>query len=337
MKVQPQLKGIFVFKLLPALTFLLCVSSSATAGTFVLQDYNVVTIDDFETTSHVDGKVFVGGDLIANQKIGVGEHIDGNSPYIGASLQVSGDVQGNSGISVHGTMEVGESNEIITPENSSQIYVNDQEIQNSNGVSINSDLPNTTVRYKNELEQASSSFNNMEANGTVTYTEGKKTTLLVDESLSTGDYAVFDLDSMSKFFTNTANQEAEIIANNIDDIAGIIINVSGETINQHSNANMLNNVFSNFKEKILWNFYEATTISTSANDFMGTLLAPLATVTLFGNLEGSVGAYSLITTREIHLQNTVVTPNTTVSVNEPTTLVLFMIAFIAITRRFTAK
>lgn len=323
-------------KFLSITTLLLFLSCSVNAGSFVLQDYNVVTIGDFTTTSHVDGKVFVGGDLIANAKIGIGEHID--SAYTGASLQVAGNVKGNNAISVHGTMEVGGSNTLSTFDNGNKVRVNGQEIQNSNGVTTNSDLTNTAINYKNELEQASTTFQNMDANGTISYSENKKTTLTVDESLSSDDFAVFNLDDMNQFFSNTANQEIEILANNISDIAGIIINVSGTTIDQASNNNMLGTIFAEFRDKILWNFYEATTISLSANNFMGTLLAPLATVTAFGNIDGSVGAYSLITTREIHLENTTITPpSTTIEVNEPTTLIFFAIALMVFARRFTFK
>ena len=320
-------------KLFSISTLLLFLSCTVNAGSFVLQDYNVVTIQDFNTTSHVDGKVFVGGDLIANTKIGVGEHL--NSPYVGASLQVAGYVKGNSGISVKGQMQVGDSN-IIS--NTDKLRVNGQEIQNSDGASTNSDLTNTAINYKNELEQASTTFQNMNPNSTISYSENKKTSLTVDESLSTDDFAVFNLDDMNKFFSNTVNQEIEILANNISNIAGIIINVSGTTIEQASNNNMLGTIFSEFRDKILWNFYEATTISLSANNFMGTLLAPLATVTAFGNIDGSVGAYSLITTREIHLENTTITPpSKTVNVNEPTSLILFTIVFMVFARRFTFK
>jgi len=317
---------------LSLLTFLSC---SVNAGSFVLQDYNVVTITDFNTTSHVDGKVFVGGDLIANTKIGVGEHLD--SPYIGASLQVAGNVNGNSGISVHGSMEVGTGNTISTFDNGNKVRVNSQEIQNSAGVSTNADLTNTAIDYQNELQQASTVFQNMETNSTSTYAENKKYTMTVDESLGQDDYAIFDFDDMNKFFSNSSNQEAEIIANNISDIAGIIINVSGTSINQASNNSMLGSIFSNFREKILWNFYEATTITLSSNNFMGSLLAPLATVTAMGDIDGSVGVYSLITTREIHLTETEISPPRVVEVNEPASLLLFAFAFIALARRFTFK
>lgn len=323
-------------KLLSISSILLCLSFNIHAGSFVLQDYNVVTIENFETSSHVDGDVFVGGDLIANEKIGVGEHYD--SAYIGASLKVAGYVDGNKGISVHGAMEVSDSNTITTTNGGTRYFVNDQEIQNTNGVSTNNDLLTDAINYKDELEQASVSLKNKSTNSTLTYLENKRTILQVEESLSTGDYAVFDLDSMNKFFTNTANQSIEILANNISDIAGVVINVSGTTIDQHNNASMLGTVLSDFREKILWNFYEATTISLSANNFMGTLLAPLATVTANGDIDGSVGAYSLITNREIHLHESVISPTVTaVKVNEPTTFILFAIALIAFIRRFAFK
>ena len=329
-------KRIIVTKFFTALSLFTYFSFSVNAGSFILNDYNLITLGDFETTQHVDGSVFVGGDLIANQSIGFfGKDTD--SPY--SALAVAGKITGNTNtpINVNGNLEISAENTITTFDNNNKFRVNGHEIQNSSGISLNTDLVNLAVDYKAELEDASLAFKNLDTNSTVDYFENKNYKLNIDQSLGEDDYAIFSLDDMNNFFSNTSNQEIDILANNISDIAGIIINVSGITLNQASNNKATGN-FSNFKDKIIWNFYEATTLSLGQSAFIGTLLAPLATVTAMGDIDGSVGVDSLITTREIHIVDNDITPPTSVvKVNEPTTLLLFVFAFIALARRFTVK
>ena len=99
-------------------------------------------------------------------------------------------------------------------------------------------------------------------------------------------------------------------------LAAIIINVSGRRFINCQNSNMndiMNNA--NIRSKVIWNFYEATSIDLNSQKFVGALLAPYATVTQTGgNIYGSVGVLSLITNAEVHL-------STDVDVNIPTDVV----------------
>ena len=83
----------------------------------------------------------------------------------------------------------------------------------------------------------------------------------------------------------------------------ILINVSGTTMNWTNGqlGTFLASGSANIN-KVIWNFHQATSISTNARRFAGALLAPLANVDpASGNLEGSVLVRNLLSTGEIHL------------------------------------
>ncbi|RYG47530.1 choice-of-anchor A family protein [bacterium] len=80
----------------------------------------------------------------------------------------------------------------------------------------------------------------------------------------------------------------------------IVVNVSGKTINwSASNNNLLN--------RVIYNFYEATTINVNGRDFRGSMLAPLAQVNQYNNnIEGTMIAngWSHQGSNELHFSNT---------------------------------
>src|SRR5262249_31932976 len=70
----------------------------------------------------------------------------------------------------------------------------------------------------------------------------------------------------------------------------IVINVSGTSINW-SSGNMVSQFTDTFwRARVLWNFYEATSIQFNSRDMMGAVLAPLANITTSANIDGSVVA-----------------------------------------------
>ena len=91
--------------------------------------------------------------------------------------------------------------------------------------------------------------------------------------------------------------------NNTANATTILINVSGATMNWTNGqlGTFLASGSANIS-KVIWNFHQATSISTNARRFAGALLAPLANVNPgSGNLEGSTVVKNLLSTGEIHL------------------------------------
>lgn len=76
----------------------------------------------------------------------------------------------------------------------------------------------------------------------------------------------------------------------------VVVNVAGKTINWSASLN-------NYRNRIVWNFFEAETINISGRDFDGAMLAPLAHVNQTGNnIEGTMIARSWTNggSRELH-------------------------------------
>ena len=80
-----------------------------------------------------------------------------------------------------------------------------------------------------------------------------------------------------------------------------MINVAGQTVNW-TNGNMVGDLTQSYwRERVIWNFYEATSINFGSKNMMGQVLAPNASVTTAGNIDGSIFAKNLTTTSEVHL------------------------------------
>ncbi len=307
------------------LMLLVFFSHYAVSSTFLLNDYNLITLGDFSSNSDIEGKTFVGGDLIGHQSHNFGIKL--TSPYDGPTLQVAGNVVGGGPLSVKGGMTVGLSNSVQW---GSQKKVNNRRINNVDWLA-QSNLDALRDSYEIELKDNSQAFRDMASNSTVTIPSGQPSAyeFNVNQSLGADDYAVFDIGQWG-IFTNTKVQQIEMLANNINSLAGIIINVGGVAANWSNSGNMVGSIFTSLagREKILWNFYEAQTIQLHAHSFMGSILAPYATVTSANPIEGSLGVLSLLTTSEVHLPNSVVEVPEIAVVAEPPSHTILALALI---------
>jgi choice-of-anchor A domain-containing protein len=307
----------------------LCLFTSLTinASNFLLNEYNIITIDDFETTggTHVEGKVFVGGDLIG-QNLGVGSRLDSNVN----ALTVVGDLNTEINFS-NNNLEINDSHTVEN--NGSQIKVNDQFMKNINTVSVSSEtsLNNLKADYQSQLENSSAYFESLAANSNLV-TNGNDNTFEVDSIIGTDDAAVFSIDGNTSIF-DLQNQQISMSGSNLSDLDYILINVAGSDLALSGGSNMTGIKNDKLSAKVIWNFYEATTINLNSQNFVGALLAPYATVTQTGgNIDGAVGVFSLITQAQVHLPTSVdinisqVASIPATKVPEPTSLALLFIA-----------
>ena len=310
-------------------------SLTTNASDFLLNEYSVVTIGDFESGSgtHIAGSTFVGGD------------------YTGGKSDLGQSLKQNAGIdvlTVAGTMKANVStfqNDIVL--SSTQNKINNKNNKNTNQtklsskvtlssvgtVKFSSDLDAIKADYKTQLENSSEYFASLETNSKlVTTNNNQNNKLTVNNELGANGIAVFSLDGFTSIF-NARNQSIELAGNNISDLSAIVINVAGNDLSIANNSN-INGSFNNkeISSKVIWNFYEATSIDLGSQKFVGAILAPLATVTQTGgNIYGSVGAFSLITNAEINVPTNVDITSSelkkAIAVPEPTSLILLLIAF----------
>lgn len=323
-----------IFTKILLIVYLSMLSWGASAAPFPLSEYNLVTIGKFKTNSEVEGATFVGGNLVDGNSQNYGIHL--NSPYVIPTLTVAGKVKSGNPLSVRGPMVVSSQNSIW--QNANQFKVNGRWVNNTTGITVDPDLASKKMAIKTQLEDASAAFAGMVKNSTVSSPSGccGPYKLNVNPTLGSGDYAVFDKMQWGIFGNNNV-QQIEVVASNLNTIDGVIINVGGTTVDWSStSSNMVGNALTSIlgRKKILWNFYEATTINLGAKSFMGALLAPYATVTAANPIEGSVGVFSLLTTSEVHLPLTTVgPPGPTVEVPEPSTVWLFVLSSLAVVLR----
>jgi len=254
-KIISILSGLFLFA-----------SLNTSAGDFLLNEYNVITIENFTSSggTHVDGKVFVGGNFTGVENVGSmvkhGNNID--------VLTVAGTMQ--TATYVHNN------NIILSAENHALSVVGNDADDNTsiNGITVNTkgnveqstDLASIKADYKAQLENSSAYFASLKANSSL-ITKNNKEVLTVSNTLGANDIAVFSLDDATNIFNSSgnnislSNSNKKNDLNGLEDLAAIIINVSGEKLSIAQNSNMndiINNA--NIRAKVIWNFYEATSI-----------------------------------------------------------------------------
>ena len=290
-------------------------STNSMAGSFLLNDYNLVTIEDVNTTGtlHVDGQSLIGGDLASTQSKEFGQTLNQDD----ISLELGGTILSGNQFNVTGSVIVDES--LIGEDQNGRTTINGVSVERGNVVG--GDVSDLSESIEENLTSASDAFKALEVNSTLeedanrSNVSGLSVGLTVNDTVAEDEYAVLSIDSSDDIFTQNANQTLEILSSTVDSVAGIIINVSGTDIN-YLEFNSSNFDFT----KVLFNFYEATTITLSRN-FYGSILAPLATLTTGSNIDGTVGVRSIGTgfSAEIHEFLTTVTPESTTTTTEETT------------------
>jgi choice-of-anchor A domain-containing protein len=109
--------------------------------------------------------------------------------------------------------------------------------------------------------------------------------------------AIFNVSGDTLFAPNGGFDRLDLGLNGADTV---LINVSGTNLNIAKN---FAGDFTNNEKKVLFNFYQATTLTVDSN-FRAGIFAPLANVTQLGkNFDGTVVAASLNQSAEIHHEN----------------------------------
>lgn len=246
-----------------------------------LSQYNLIVFEDLDISSNVFGNTIVGGNLRGNGDFAVrraaldqgpdtlivGGHMNGNFNVNAGNVRYGGNQRGN--LNLNGNYGSGRD----------KIF--DSSIDISHLVT--------------ELTADSMLFSSLEANSTVQAPSPGGQHGPVIFNASGDDLAVFNINGNDIFGNNRVQQ----IEFNLNGSETAIINVRGTDIN-FRHGNIVGNLLSEgVKDKVIWNFFEATDIRIE-RQLYGSLLAPHAHVQNRAFIEGTVAVRSLNQDAQIH-------------------------------------
>ncbi len=331
----------------------------------LINTYNAIVFGNIVSTSEVDGNVLAGGNVTGGNyaihypsipsgtALTVGGNLLGNVNVNGPGLSVGGNIStSNLNLNKGGDVHVGgnvTSNFNANFNGSGSLYV----VNNVNGgVNVNANGGSAYI--------GGSVFGNVNANGggtlhtgsavpaatqpdiagliasardTLTTYSGQLAAMTADSSITqVGNKLIFEAaagsDGVAVFDISGASllNSASEFQFSLNGATSVVINVTGIGSNLlNIAANFLGGVATTLASNTIWNFTDAENI-TIGKQFGGTILAALANLTTYGNIEGTVIAANLIQNAEIHYNG----PTTVVATTPlPAALPLFGAALLA--------
>lgn len=290
----------------------ICTASLTQAAS--LTDFNLVVFGDLDSTSEVEGKAFIGGNLSGSASnygvslslasddvaLAVGGSITaGNVSVNAGAMSVVGDVDGNVNMNSNGDYVVGGT-------------INGQV---NNGTEVSSlDVP-TLSEIQSFYLALSNSYSSLTPNSTFEIENGFRALYAADPSI-VGELAVIEVTAAEGLeLPSTVSQ----LAVDLDNASGMIINVTGETIEIPSSLNPVGEILNDaVRERVVWNFVNATSLNINPN-FNGMVLAPFASLQNSTAIDGQVIVDSFTQRGEVHL------PISVIGVPEPSTLLVVVL------------
>lgn len=250
-------------------------SAASLTADQILTQFNLVVFGNHSLDSQVHGRAFVGGDLVG----GSGSMTTGNyvlPPSGFADVTVVGDVRSGDVNTVGGaSVQIGGA--IVAP----------AKVNNAASVQTGvSGLDVKAAELEATLKQASQDIRAQSANAGLSDFNGTQGWQAVG---LTGEQTVLSIAA-----ADLNRNELNI---NLNGALSILINVSGTSVNLARNFNAPEE----FGARVIWNFYEATSLNI-ATRWVGSILAPLATVSNGNNIHGTLVAASFNQGGQVHQQ-----------------------------------
>ncbi len=290
-------------------------TSLASAHASVFASYNLVVSGNLQNNSQdIEGRALVGGNLTGGA-VTVGLRLSPASNFVGQSVLTVG---GNINVSA---INLQAGNVVRQGTRSGNLNFN------GGGSGVQSDIVSNVASIASgaasEIASTSAYLRTLSSNSSATFPNGQPGPVnFVATPSPAASIAIFNV-SAANIFNNSLIQQYNLTTGGA---SSIIINVSGTTVNLN-NGNFTGNWTSAFaRAKVLWNFYEATSITLDRN-FNGAILAPNAHLTNSTAIDGSVFVYSFTQNGEVHL------PLYTGFVPAPGAIALMGLGGLALTRR----
>lgn len=277
-------------------------AASDPSGLDALRTYNLVVLGNLNSSSEVEGRTFVGGDLTGNSSNYLISSSVPPSSYTVPGLTVVGNVTGGAKNLNNGA------GAIVGGNVSSGFNLNgaNQTVQvggtisntNVNSNTVVSGLASSDPAFSQNLTQYGSLVSTSLKD--LSFQLGKQTaTSTLTMNGSTGVFSATPNASGTAVFTLTAAQLSSMsaIQFNTNGANTVIVNVTGDPINL--NQNFLGGT-NNLGQSVIWNFPDAKTL-TLTTAWGGSVLAPNAAATTYNYIQGSAVFGSLTQNGEMHI------------------------------------
>lgn len=333
------------------------------AGLQAMRDYNLIVLKDLQSSSQVQGKTFVGGNLSGGSStyftnpgsqaggvaLTVGGNVTGGAKNInnGGSVKVGGDLDsganmnGGGGVLVDGDVKKVNANGAsvyaggnVSNTNAKDIYYGGA-VSNSNGTKHAGDhsadglqaaIAATTASLTTDLLATSDYLSDLSATNVLNYSANGQHAIF-DAGSGTG-VAVFKIADLETALKNNS----QLIFNMPSGYDAVIVNVAGANVKLPSSINF--NGPTGLGAKVIWNFYEAATVDLGSKAWYGSILAPQAQIKNNNYVEGAVVAASMLQNGEIRMNGFSATDllisSTAAAVPEPAAWALMILGFGAV-------
>jgi choice-of-anchor A domain-containing protein len=284
-----------------------------------LQQFNVIALNNYTTSSHVQGRTFVGNDLIGNGAV-LSQNSGNMLPSVFAGVTVMGNISGttieNGGVYAgsisNSTVNNGSSyikgNSTNTSYNGSGNYYAGGTVSGGNRNQTKSDTANALqTGYKdaaltsavgkandmaNIVNNFSSYLSTLKSTGSTVAISSDQHTVTFNAVADSRGLAVFDL---TKIESSVFNSTVTDFKFNMNGALGAVFNTNDSAISLNANMNR-----TDLGGQLIWNFAGATSVTTTRT-MDGQILVPTGTFSnLNTNVEGGVYAYNIVSTGEIH-------------------------------------
>lgn len=249
--------------------------ASATALTTedILSQFNLVTFGNVSGTSQVDGRSLIGGNLASSWMV-FNQSSRAATPSAFAALTVGGNISGGAHVNNGGNAVVAGNVDMLNMNGKGSAIVGGTgTVQGGPVVRGLAFVPT----FEEGLKESSAALAMLAGVQPTVVNKNKA----VFDAAPTGGTTVY---SLSLDFFSLVN-EVQLALNGADTV---IINVSGKS------ATLADNFLGNAvaaAPNVLWNFYEATSLVFD-RQFVGSVIAPYADVTVRNSLEGTLVASS---------------------------------------------
>lgn len=275
--------------------------ASPVTGTDAMREWNLIVLGDLQSSSEVEGRTFVGGDLSgssSNYQIGAARPSPTGQPGLTVVGNVTGGVKnlnngsgavvgGNaqSGFNLNGATQTVKVGGTINNTNVNQNIV--QSGLAASNPDFASSLAAQGAVLAGSMKQLSATFSAMPANSQMEVSGNRATFNAAPNSNGMAVFSISDKD---------LNSVGEI-AFNLNGADTAIVNVSGSAI--ILDDNFLGGT-AGLGEHVIWNFGEAQKLDQSTA-WGGSVLAPWAAATTVNYIQGSAVFGSLVQNGEMHL------------------------------------